>query len=63
MVDVFVRDAGFGEGRGAGLARYRIVGDPLTPLAGAHGSGPAARAVFAPGPDNALPVVPLSEWR
>jgi hypothetical protein len=47
----------------AALARYRIVGDPLAPLAGAHGSGPAARAVFAPGPDDALPVVPLSDWR
>jgi Peptidase family C25 len=48
---------------GAALARYRIIGDPLSPLAGAHGSGPAARTVFAPGPNDALPVVPLSDWK
>ncbi|MGD0723168.1 MAG: hypothetical protein ABR970_19205 [Roseiarcus sp.] len=44
------------------LARYRIVGDPLAPLLGAPGSLAAARAVFAPGPDDPLPVVPLAAW-
>jgi hypothetical protein len=44
------------------LDRYRIVGDPLTPLVGASGSDAAVRAVFAPGPDGPLPVVPLCGW-
>jgi hypothetical protein len=44
------------------LARYRIVGDPLAPLLGAPGALAAARAVFAPGPDDPLPVVPLAAW-
>ena len=44
------------------LDRYRIVGDPLTPLAGAPGCDAAARRVFAPGPDDALPVIPLDAW-
>lgn len=44
------------------LDRYRIVGDPLAPLAGAPGCEAAARRVFAPGPDDALPVIPLGAW-
>ena len=41
------------------LDHYRILGDPLAPLAGAPGSEAAARRVFAPGPDDSLPVIPL----
>jgi hypothetical protein len=48
--------------RAGALDRYRIVGDPLTPLAGAPGCDAAARRVFAPGPDDALPVIPLDAW-
>jgi hypothetical protein len=48
--------------RAGALDRYRIVGDPLAPLAGAPGCEAAARRVFAPGPDDALPVIPLGAW-
>ncbi|RME67399.1 MAG: hypothetical protein D6781_13305 [Verrucomicrobia bacterium] len=34
---------------------YRLIGDPLAPLAGAPGSAEAAAAVFAPAPDDSLP--------
>jgi hypothetical protein len=44
------------------LHRYRIFGDPLTPLAGAVRCEAAARGVLAPGPDDELPVIPLSAW-
>jgi hypothetical protein len=44
------------------LSRYRILGDPLVPLAGAAGSEEAARSVFAPAPDDPLPVIPLDAW-
>jgi hypothetical protein len=48
--------------RAGALDRYRIVGDPLAPLAGAPGCDAAARRIFAPGPDDALPVIPLDAW-
>jgi hypothetical protein len=44
------------------LKRYRIVGDPLALLTGAPGCEAAARRVFAPGPDDTLPIIPLSAW-
>ena len=37
---------------------YRVLGDPLAPLLGAEGSLEKARAIFAPGPDDALPPLP-----
>jgi hypothetical protein len=45
------------------LDRYRVLGDPLAPLLGASGCEAAARQVFAPGPDDTLPVVPLAGWQ
>jgi hypothetical protein len=44
------------------LHRYRIIGDPLARLLGAPGSIAAARSVFAPAPDDPLPVIPLGAW-
>jgi hypothetical protein len=44
------------------LDRYRMIGDPLALLTGARRSVAAARSVFAPAPDDPLPVVPLSAW-
>ena len=44
------------------LSHYRIVGDPLAPLVGDPGALDHARAVFAPAPGEALPVIPLSAW-
>jgi hypothetical protein len=44
------------------LDHYRIIGDPLARLNGAPGSAAAARLVFAPAPDDPLPVVSLSAW-
>jgi hypothetical protein len=44
------------------LNRYRIVGDPLVPLCGAAGSEHDAHQVFAPAPDDLLPVIPLDVW-
>lgn len=44
------------------LSRYRIIGDPLAPLVGDPHSLEKARRVFAPAPDEVLPVVPLSSW-
>ena len=44
------------------LKRYRIIGDPLAPLIGAAGSVEKAQAVFAPAPDDVLPVIPFSAW-
>ena len=37
---------------------YRVIGDPLAPLLGAKDSLAKARAIFAPGPDDALPPLP-----
>jgi Peptidase family C25 len=48
---------------GEALARYRIVGDPLAPLIGHSKSLDQARAVFAPAPNDILPVIPLSAWK
>ncbi|HLJ87292.1 MAG TPA: hypothetical protein VKZ53_10755 [Candidatus Angelobacter sp.] len=45
-----------------GLESYRIAGDPLAPLLGDAGAMVKARAVFAPAPNDILPVVPLSSW-
>jgi len=44
------------------LNRCRIIGDPLAPLIGDPHSLEKARRVFAPAPDEVLPVVPLSSW-
>jgi hypothetical protein len=44
------------------LTRYRIIGDPLAPLAAAPAAAAAARTVFAPGPDDILPVVRFADW-
>lgn len=44
------------------LSRYRILGDPLAPLIGDPESLGHARAVFAPAPGDALPIVALSDW-
>ena len=44
------------------VARYRIIGDPLAPLLAAPAAAAAARAVFAPGPEDKLPVVSLADW-
>ena len=44
------------------LSRYRIVGDPLARLSGAAGSEDDARQIFAPTPDDLLPVIPLDAW-
>jgi Peptidase family C25 len=44
------------------LARYRVVGDPFAPLIGHAEAHVQARAVFAPAPDDPLPVIPLSAW-
>jgi hypothetical protein len=44
------------------LAKYRVVGDPLAPLIGHHEAHVHAQAVFAPAPDDPLPVVPLFAW-
>jgi len=44
------------------VERYRIIGDPLAPLLAAPAAASAARAVFAPGPDDRLPVVSLGDW-
>ena len=44
------------------LRRYRIIGDPLAPLIGDPHSLEKARQVFAPAPDEVLPVIPLSSW-
>jgi hypothetical protein len=44
------------------LRRYRIIGDPLVPLSGAAGSEDDARQIFAPAPDDLLPVIPLDAW-
>jgi|SRR5580658_155729 hypothetical protein len=46
----------------APLSRYRIVGDPLAPLIGDALSLEKARRVFAPAPDEVLPIIPLSSW-
>lgn len=43
-------------------ARYRIIGDPLAPLLAAPAAASHARSVFAPGPDDILPVIPLADW-
>jgi hypothetical protein len=42
------------------LSRYRILGDPLAPLIGDPHSLEKAQRVFAPAPDEVLPVIPLS---
>jgi hypothetical protein len=44
------------------LNRYRILGDPLAPLIGDPHSSRKALQVFAPAPDEVLPVVPMSSW-
>jgi hypothetical protein len=44
------------------LSRYRILGDPLAPLIGDLYSLERAQRVFAPAPDEVLPVIPLSSW-
>jgi hypothetical protein len=44
------------------LDGYRIIGDPLAPLIGHVDATEKALAVFAPGPDEPLPVAPLSSW-
>jgi len=44
------------------LSHYRIIGDPLAPLIGDAQSLEKARRVFAPAPDEVLPVIPLSSW-
>jgi hypothetical protein len=44
------------------LSRYRILGDPLAPLIGDPHSLDKAQRVFAPAPDEVLPVIPLSSW-
>jgi hypothetical protein len=44
------------------LNQYRILGDPLTPLIGDPEAPEKAAAVFAPAPDDPLPVIPLSSW-
>lgn len=40
----------------AHLSRYRIVGDPLAPMCGAAGAASRMSAVFAPAPEDPLPV-------
>lgn len=44
------------------LARYRIIGDPLAPLFGYPDATARAIQVFAPGPDDPLPIMPLAAW-
>ncbi len=41
---------------------YRIIGDPLAPLTAAPAAARAAETVFAPGPDDILPVISLGDW-
>jgi len=42
------------------LNRYRILGDPLAPLIGNPHALEKAQRVFAPAPDDVLPVIPFS---
>ena len=42
------------------LNRYRILGDPLAPLIGNPHALEKAQRVFAPAPDDVLPILPSS---
>ena len=45
------------------LQRYRLIGDPAMPLLGAIAATMQAQQVFAPAPNDPLPMLPLELWQ